>query len=196
MAFGDMFKKKLGDAAALPELTFERRPPPEPRRKPRPVVEEEPALSQPEAPPSEPEPAASEPEPAASKPEAAPSEPEAAPPESEPAPSESEPAPSESEAAPSESEAAPSEPEAAAPSGLLDAVEGVTLEQYATVQARRAKLNSSEALTALLAEFGMDEAKWSQVDQVFMARMSDASDPMATAAFATEYEKFYAAANA
>lgn len=78
--------------------------------------------------------------------------------------------------------------------GLFDPVEGVTLEQYATVQARRAKLSGAAEWPKLLAEYGMDEAKWTQVDKVFMARMSDPSDPMATAAFATEYGKFFSAA--
>mgnify|MGYP001370097326 CR=1 FL=1 len=79
--------------------------------------------------------------------------------------------------------------------GLFDPVEGVTLEQYATVQARRAKLTGADEFPKLLAEYGMDEAKWAQVDKVFMGRMSDPSDPMATAAFATEYGKFFSAAS-
>jgi hypothetical protein len=76
--------------------------------------------------------------------------------------------------------------------GLFDPVEGITLEQYASVQARKAKETD---VAKLLGEYGMDEAKWARVDQVFMARMSDPSDPMATAAFATEYGKFYSAAS-
>jgi hypothetical protein len=78
--------------------------------------------------------------------------------------------------------------------GLFDPVEGITLEQYATVQARRTKLSGAAEWPKLLAEYALDEAKWTQVDKVFMARMSDPSDPMATAAFATEYGKFFSAA--
>ena len=84
---------------------------------------------------------------------------------------------------------------ASAKGGLFDPVEGITLEQYATVQARRAKLTGPNDFPKLLAEYGMDEAKWAQVDKVFMGRMSDPSDPMATAAFATEYGKFFSAAS-
>jgi hypothetical protein len=79
--------------------------------------------------------------------------------------------------------------------GLFDPVEGITLEQYATLQVRRSKLAGPDEWPKLLAEYACDEAKWAQVDKVFMARMSDPSDPMATAAFATEYGKFFSQAS-
>ncbi len=79
--------------------------------------------------------------------------------------------------------------------GLFDPVEGITLEQYATIQVRRGKLATVEEWPKLLGEYGIDEAKWAQVDKVFMGRMSDPSDMMATAAFATEYGKFFSAAS-
>jgi hypothetical protein len=84
---------------------------------------------------------------------------------------------------------------AEAKGGLFDPVDGITLEQYATVQVRRGKLGSPAEWPKLLAEYGLDEPKWAKVDQVFMGRMSDPSDPMATAAFATEYGKFYSQAS-
>jgi len=84
---------------------------------------------------------------------------------------------------------------AAGKPGLLDPVDGISLEVYATVQVKRSKLTSPDGFPKLLAEYGMDEAKWAKVDGVFMGRMSDPSDPMATAAFATEYGKFYSQAS-
>jgi hypothetical protein len=80
--------------------------------------------------------------------------------------------------------------------GALDPVEGVTMETYATIQARRGKLSppTVAAFGKLLAEYSLDEAKWARVDKGWMARMSDPSDPMATAAINTEYGKYYAAA--
>ncbi|MBL8954089.1 MAG: hypothetical protein JNK82_25155, partial [Myxococcaceae bacterium] len=84
---------------------------------------------------------------------------------------------------------------AAGKPGLMDPVDGISLEVYATVQVRRSKLTSADGFPKLLAEYGMDEARWAKVDGVFMGRMSDPSDPMATAAFATEYGKFYSQAS-
>lgn len=80
--------------------------------------------------------------------------------------------------------------------GLFDPVEGITLEQYATIQVRASKLSGAAGeWPKLLGEYGLDEAKWAAVDKVFMGRMSDPSDMMATAAFATEYGKFFSAAS-
>jgi len=79
---------------------------------------------------------------------------------------------------------------------LLAPIDGVSMETYATIQARRGKLpqQTVAAFGKLLAEYKLDAAKWAKVDKAWMARMSDPSDPMATAAVNTEYAKYYAAA--
>ncbi|HEY3452870.1 MAG TPA: hypothetical protein VGK67_41390 [Myxococcales bacterium] len=84
----------------------------------------------------------------------------------------------------------------AAGSELLAPIDGVSIETYATIQARRGKLpqQTVAAFGKLLAEYNLDAAKWAKVDKAWMARMSDPSDPMATAAVATEYGKYFAAA--
>ncbi len=84
----------------------------------------------------------------------------------------------------------------AAGSDLLAPIDGVSLETYATIQARRGKLpqQTAAAFGKLLAEYGLDAARWAKVDKAWMARMSDPSDPMATAAVNTEYAKHFAAA--
>ncbi|MGC4116715.1 MAG: hypothetical protein QM765_19565 [Myxococcales bacterium] len=84
----------------------------------------------------------------------------------------------------------------AAGSELLAPIDGVSLETYATIQARRGKLpqQTVAAFGKLLAEYNLDSAKWAKVDKAWMARMSDPSDPMATAAVNTEYAKYFAAA--
>lgn len=54
---------------------------------------------------------------------------------------------------------------------LIAPVEGVTMEQYAQIQAQAASL-SQEQLAALLAQHGMDLAKWSRVSNEWNDRMS------------------------
>lgn len=85
---------------------------------------------------------------------------------------------------------------AAAGTDLLSPIDGVSLETYATLQARRGKLpqQTVAAFGKLLAEYGLDAAKWARVDKAWLARMSDSTDPMATMAVNTEYAKYFAAA--
>ncbi len=81
--------------------------------------------------------------------------------------------------------------------GLLDPVEGVSLETYATVTARRANLpNTPGAFPKLLAQFKLDEAKWARAEKAWTDRMSGAGsdDPMAAMAVNTEFAKYFAAA--
>ncbi len=54
---------------------------------------------------------------------------------------------------------------------LIAPFEGVTMEQYAQIQAQAASL-SQEQLAALLAQHGMDLAKWSRVSNEWNDRMS------------------------
>ena len=84
----------------------------------------------------------------------------------------------------------------AAGSELLSPIDGVSLETYATIQARRGKLQpqTAAAFGRLLAEYGLDAARWAKVDKAWMARLSDRCDPTATAAVNAEYAKHLAAA--
>ena len=82
----------------------------------------------------------------------------------------------------------------AANTQLLEPIEGVDIKMYAGVQARAGTVgNAPGAFAKLLAEFGMDEAKWARVSDGWNTRMSGAgtSDPMATMALMTEYGKAF-----
>ncbi len=72
--------------------------------------------------------------------------------------------------------------------------EGVDIQTYATVMARKMQLTDPSQVHALLAEYGLDEARFNLADQQWQARMRQADDPMAMAAIATEYGKHFAAA--
>ncbi len=74
----------------------------------------------------------------------------------------------------------------------LEPIGGVSLEVYATVSARVAA--DPSARPAILAEYGLDEARFNAADQGWQARMRQAEDPMAAAAIAGEYGKYFAAA--
>jgi hypothetical protein len=77
--------------------------------------------------------------------------------------------------------------------GMLDPIEGVSLQVYAGIAAQQMSVQGA-AFVKLLAKHGLDEAKFARVSEGWMARMSDQSDPMAAAAIATEYGKAFAGA--
>jgi hypothetical protein len=73
--------------------------------------------------------------------------------------------------------------------GMLDPVEGVSLQVWASINA---KLVSGGDLKKLLAPHKIDEAKWAKASDTWNARMSDQSNPDAAMAIATEYGKAFA----
>lgn len=77
--------------------------------------------------------------------------------------------------------------------GMLDPVEGVSLQVWAAINA---KLVSGGDLKKLLAPHKIDEAKWARASDTWNARMSDQSNPDAAMAIATEYGKAFAAGGA
>lgn len=79
--------------------------------------------------------------------------------------------------------------------GMLDPIEGVSLQVYASIAAQQLSV-TGPAFVKLLAKHKLDEAKFARVSEAWMARMSDQSDPMAAAAIATEYGKAFAGAGA
>lgn len=77
--------------------------------------------------------------------------------------------------------------------GMLDPIEGVSLQVYASIAAQQLSVQGP-AFVKLLAKHKLDEAKFARVAEGWQARMADASDPMAAAAIATEYGKAFAGA--
>ncbi len=77
--------------------------------------------------------------------------------------------------------------------GMLDPIEGVSLQLYASIAAQQMSVQGA-AFVKLLAKHKLDEAKFARVSEQWLARMSDQSDPMAAAAIATEYGKAFAGA--
>ncbi len=75
--------------------------------------------------------------------------------------------------------------------GMLDPIEGVSLQVYAGIAAQQMSVQGA-AFVKLLAKHKLDEAKFARVSEGWLARMSDQSDPMASAAIATEYGKAFA----
>ena len=75
--------------------------------------------------------------------------------------------------------------------GMLDPIEGVSIQQYAAIAAQQMSV-TGPAFVKLLARHKLDEAKFARVSEGWMARMSDQRDPMASAAIATEYAKGFA----
>jgi hypothetical protein len=77
--------------------------------------------------------------------------------------------------------------------GILEPVEGISLQVYATTQARAASVGNDMATWhQLLAQAGMDAAKWDRVNTEWQRRMSgQAGDMSATMALLTEYGKAF-----
>lgn len=82
---------------------------------------------------------------------------------------------------------------AAANPAILEPVEGVDIKIYATTQARAMTVgNDMSKWHAILAEQGMDQAKWDRVNTEWQRRMSgQAGDMNATMALMTEYGKYF-----
>jgi hypothetical protein len=78
-------------------------------------------------------------------------------------------------------------------SAILEPVEGVDIKTYAFTQARAASIgNDMGKWAAILAEAGMDQAKWERVSAEWTRRMSgQAGDMNATMALMTEYGKYF-----
>lgn len=76
--------------------------------------------------------------------------------------------------------------------GMLDPIEGVSLQVYAAIAAQQLSV-TGPAFVKLLARHKLDEAKFARVSEAWMARMADQRDPMASAAIMTEYGKAFAA---
>jgi hypothetical protein len=82
---------------------------------------------------------------------------------------------------------------AAANPEILLPVEGIDIQIYATTQARAMGVgNDMGKWAAILAENGMDQAKWDRVNTEWQRRMSgQAGDMNATMALMTEYGKYF-----
>jgi len=82
---------------------------------------------------------------------------------------------------------------AAANPEILLPVEGIDIRTYATTQARAMGVgNDMGKWAAILAENGMDQAKWDRVNTEWQRRMSgQAGDMNATMALMTEYGKYF-----
>lgn len=76
---------------------------------------------------------------------------------------------------------------------LFEPVEGVSLELYATTQAKAATMGGDTSKWGqILAAAGMDQAKWDRVSAEWNRRMSgQAGDMNATMAVITEYSKYF-----
>jgi hypothetical protein len=76
---------------------------------------------------------------------------------------------------------------AAASGGILDPIEGVSLQVYAQIQQKAAASPPPEEFTQLLAQHQMDRVKWERVSKGWLDRMSTDT----TGAVATEYSKAF-----
>jgi hypothetical protein len=78
-------------------------------------------------------------------------------------------------------------------SQIMEPVEGIDLRTYATTQARAGTIgNDMSKWAAILAEQGMDQAKWERVSAEWTRRMSgQAADMNATMGLLTEYGKYF-----
>ncbi|GMU58711.1 MAG: hypothetical protein AMXMBFR34_04740 [Myxococcaceae bacterium] len=79
--------------------------------------------------------------------------------------------------------------------GMLDPIEGVSLQLWAAINAQRLSLQPAD-FVKLLAKHKVDEARFARADEGWQARMSDQSNPDAAMAIATEYGKAFAGAGA
>jgi hypothetical protein len=82
---------------------------------------------------------------------------------------------------------------AAANPAILEPVEGIDIKTYSFTQARAMGVgNDMGKWAAILAENGMDQAKWDRVNGEWQRRMSgQAGDMNATMALMTEYGKYF-----
>jgi hypothetical protein len=82
---------------------------------------------------------------------------------------------------------------AASNQAIFEPVEGVSLEHYATTQAKAATIGGDPGKWGqILASAGFDQAKWERVSAEWNRRMSgQAGDMNATMALLTEYSKYF-----
>lgn len=80
--------------------------------------------------------------------------------------------------------------------GMFLPVDGVDLKTFATIQARMMQSGSSGpgAAAAILADYHLTDQKWNAVNQEWLSRMSNQSDPMAAITLNGEYGKYFAEA--
>ena len=76
---------------------------------------------------------------------------------------------------------------AAASSGILEPIEGVSLQTYALLASKQGGGVPQDEFARLLAQNGMDQAKYERVSKAWIARMSTDT----TGAIATEYSKAF-----
>jgi hypothetical protein len=76
---------------------------------------------------------------------------------------------------------------AAASGGILEPIEGVSLQLYAQISAKQAGGAQQAEIAGILAQNQMDQAKWERVSKAWIARMSTDT----SGAIATEYSKAF-----
>jgi hypothetical protein len=79
---------------------------------------------------------------------------------------------------------------------LLEPIDGVDVKTYATIQSRMGGVAAGgvAAVGKLLAEYGLDDARWRAIDAGWQKRMQEQDDPMASMALMSEYGAAFAAA--
>ena len=83
---------------------------------------------------------------------------------------------------------------AAANENLLEPIEGVSVQMWATLAGELSRAGNDEGVYhKLLAEAGLDAEKFERVQDQWMQRMRSSEDPMGAAAIATEYGKHFSA---
>ncbi len=79
---------------------------------------------------------------------------------------------------------------------LLEPIEGISIETYATIQARRRVLPpTAGAFSRLLEDYDLSERAWSRIDGLWQARMSDPANASAADSVLEAYRKHYAEAS-
>ncbi len=80
--------------------------------------------------------------------------------------------------------------------GLLEPIEDVTLEVYATIQARRRLLPAGDAVAfeELLDEYSLSPKRFARIHEGWVARMNDPVNAIASASVSAEYRKHFEAA--
>ncbi|MGC4116663.1 MAG: hypothetical protein QM765_19255 [Myxococcales bacterium] len=78
---------------------------------------------------------------------------------------------------------------------LLEPIEGISIETYATIQARRRVLPATAgAFVRLLEDYDLTEKVWTRIDALWQARINDPANASAANSVAGAYRKHYAEA--
>ena len=74
---------------------------------------------------------------------------------------------------------------------LLEPIEDVTLERYATIQVRLGALpqKTPQLIAAMLAEYELDMKSWIRIDKAWKTRLTDPANAVAAASVNSEYRK-------